>query len=384
MKKYILKLFDWRPEGSINLIFPDKSHYLIGSEATPLEIKFNNYKIVRNYFLSGPNAFGDCFINGDIECNNLTDFFIFYIRNKKNFDRMLPFKIFNLNISYLSHILRQNTLRGSKRNIRVHYDMGNDFFETWLDDTMQYSSAHFEKKHKTLEEAQENKFKKLNDYLYLNDNEKLLEIGCGWGTLSQYLFNINEIDLDAITISKEQLIFAKNLELKESNNKCNFVLKDYRNITETYNKIISIEMIEAVGKKYLPLYLKKIKECLKDDGHAIIQGITIANEKYDEYSKQVDFIQKYIFPGGFLPSKDLLINEAHDAGLKVEIIEDLNPSYVETLALWREKFNNKWPSLKNMGYDEKFKRIWNYYLSYCEAGFSEETIFISIFKLTPR
>ena len=141
---------------------------------------------------------------------------------------------------------------------------------------------------------------------------------------------------------------------------------------------------EAVGKKYLPLYLKKIKECLKDDGHAIIQGITIANEKYDEYSKQVDFIQKYIFPGGFLPSKDLLINEAHDAGLKVEIIEDLNPSYVETLALWREKFNNKWPSLKNMGYDEKFKRIWNYYLSYCEAGFSEETIFISIFKLTPR
>jgi cyclopropane-fatty-acyl-phospholipid synthase len=143
-------------------------------------------------------------------------------------------------------------------------------------------------------------------------------------------------------------------------------------------------MIEAVGEKYLPLYLRKIKECTRDDGFAIIQGITISDKKYKEYSNQVDFIQKYIFPGGFLPSKDILIKKANDEGLDVQIIEDLNYSYVRTLRLWRERFNQKWPKIKTMGYDEKFNRIWNYYLSYCEAGFSEKSIFVSVFKLTPK
>jgi cyclopropane-fatty-acyl-phospholipid synthase len=262
--------------------------------------------------------------------------------------------------------------------------MGNDFFEEWLDSNMQYSSAHFERDDQTLEEAQKNKFKKLENYLSLNDGEKLLEIGCGWGTLSQYLFNNNQIDIDAITISKEQLSFVKKLNIKNSFNNCSFDIKDYRNLVTNYNKIISIEMIEAVGEKYLPLYLRKIKECTRDDGFAIIQGITISDKKYKEYSNQVDFIQKYIFPGGFLPSKDILIKKANDEGLDVQIIEDLNSSYVRTLRLWRERFNQKWPKIKTMGYDEKFNRIWNYYLSYCEAGFSEKSIFVSVFKLTPK
>jgi len=384
MKKYILKLFDWKPVGAIKLIFPDKSYYLFGSENSSLEIKFNNYKIIRNYFLSGPNAFGDCYINGDVECSNLTDFFIFYLRNKENFDKMIRFKIFKINISYIFHLLRKNTIKGAKKNIRAHYDMGNDFFEEWLDNNMQYSSAHFEKDSQTLEEAQQTKFKKLEKYLSLNDGEKLLEIGCGWGTLSQYLFNNNQIDIDAITISREQLNFVKKLNIKDSFNNCSFGIKDYRNLSTNYNKIISVEMIEAVGEKYLPLYLRKIKECMHDDGFAIIQGITISNKKYNEYSNQVDFIQKYIFPGGFLPSKDILIKKANDEGLDIQIIEDLNSSYVRTLRLWRERFNQKWPKIKTMGYDERFHRIWNYYLSYCEAGFSEKSIFVSVFKLTPK
>ena len=260
MKKYILKLFDWKPVGAIKLIFPDKSYYLFGSENSSLEIKFNNYKIIRNYFLSGPNAFGDCYINGDVECSNLTDFFIFYLRNKENFDKMIRFKIFKINISYIFHLLRKNTIKGAKKNIRAHYDMGNDFFEEWLDNNMQYSSAHFEKDSQTLEEAQQTKFKKLEKYLSLNDGEKLLEIGCGWGTLSQYLFNNNQIDIDAITISREQLNFVKKLNIKDSFNNCSFGIKDYRNLSTNYNKIISVEMIEAVGEKYLPLYLSIIKE----------------------------------------------------------------------------------------------------------------------------
>jgi len=384
MKKYIKKLFSWEPKGSIRIIFPDGSEHLLGSEETDLYMKFNNYKIVWNFFTSRANAFSDCYVNGDIECSDLTSFFIFYLRNKENFDNMAPFKILKLNLSYLSHVLRWNSISGARKNIRAHYDMGNDFFAEWLDDSMQYSSAHFNEDNKTLEEAQNNKLQKLNAYLDIKDDDTLLEIGCGWGTLAQYLFNKNNINIDAITISDEQLKFARTLNLKSSNKKCDFKLQDYRNTDTKYNKIVSIEMIEAVGKKYLPIYLDTIKKCLKNDGHAIIQGITIADDKFDEYSNQVDFIQKYIFPGGFLPSQKYLKDIAMSRGLEIETLDELNLSYAKTLRIWRERFNTKWSKIRTMGYDDKFRRIWNYYLSYCEAGFIEKSIFINVFKFKPK
>ncbi len=382
LKSYFKKLFNWEPNGSLKIIFPDNTDYVIGSVNSDLTIKLNNYRIVWNYFTSGPNAFGDCYVNGDIECSDLTQFFIFYLRNKQKFDKMTPLKIFRFNISYVLHLLRWNSLRGARKNIRAHYDMGNNFFSEWLDDKMQYSSAHFDSKQITLEQAQENKFKKINSYLNIKNNEKVLEIGCGWGTLSQYLFENNTINIDAITISEEQLKYARELNITKKLADCNFKLEDYRKTNSKYNKIVSVEMIEAVGSKYLPIYIETIKKCLQKDGHAIIQGITIADERFTEYSRQVDFIQKYIFPGGFLPSKKLLEKIAETKQLQIEVLEDFNQSYVKTLSMWREKFNKKWPRIKSLGYDDRFKRIWNYYLSYCEAGFCEDSIQISIFKLS--
>ena len=294
---------------------------------------------------------------------------------------MIRFKIFKINISYIFHLFRKNTIKGAKKNIRAHYDMGNDFFEEWLDSNMQYSSAHFERDNQTLEEAQKNKFKKLENYLSLNDGEKLLEIGCGWGTLSQYLFNNNQIDIDAITISKEQLSFVKKLNIKDSFNNCSFDIKDYRNLFTNYNKIISIEMIEAVGEKYLPLYLRKIRECTRDDGFAIIQGITISDKKYKEYSNQVDFIQKYIFPGGFLPNKNTINKLVSNNGLTVNSYISYADHYANTLAIWRNEFNKKWDLIKNQGFDNTFKRMWEFYLSYCEAGFKSKNIDLIQFSL---
>ncbi len=382
IKKYFKKLFNWEPNGSLRIIFPDNTDHIIGSDNSELTIKLNNYKIIWNYFTSGPNAFGDCYVNGDIECSDLKQFFIFYLRNKEKFDQMAPLKVFRFNISYFLHLLRWNSIRGAKKNIRAHYDMGNNFFSEWLDEKMQYSSAHFDDEHVTLEQAQENKFKKINAYLEIKNNEEILEIGCGWGALSQYIFENNQVNIDAITISEEQLRYAKNLDVTNGIEHCNYKLEDYRKTNSKYNKIVSIEMIEAVGSKYLPIYLETIKKCLRRDGHAIIQGITIADEKFEEYSQQVDFIQKYIFPGGFLPSKDLLKKIAKKKQLNIEVIEDFNHSYVKTLSIWREQFNKKWPQIRDMGYDERFRRIWNYYLSYCEAGFYEDSIRISIFKFS--
>lgn len=382
IKNYFKKLFNFEPNGSLKIIFPDNTYYVIGSTKSDLTIKLNNYKIIWSYFTSGPNAFGDCYVNGDIECSDLTQFFVFYLRNKEKFDKMTPLKIFRFNISYFLHLLRWNSLRGAKKNIRAHYDMGNNFFSEWLDKKMQYSSAHFDKNHTTLDQAQENKFKKINTYLDIKNNEEILEIGCGWGTLSKYLFENNTISIDAITISEEQLKYAKDLGVAKSIGQCNFKLEDYRKIQSKYDKIVSVEMIEAVGSKYLPIYIDTIKKCLQNDGHAIIQGITIADDKFAKYSRQVDFIQKYIFPGGFLPSKKLLEKIANKKKLNIEVLEDFNQSYVKTLSLWREQFNTKWPHIKDLGYDDRFKRIWNYYLSYCEAGFCEESIQISIFRFS--
>jgi cyclopropane-fatty-acyl-phospholipid synthase len=278
-------------------------------------------------------------------------------------------------------LLNKNTINRSKKNISLHYDLGNNFFQQWLDETMQYSSAHYENKHKNLKDAQYNKFKNINNLLDLSKDDNVLEIGCGWGSLAQYLFNENDISIDAITISEKQLQYAKKLSLKSKSNNCSFKLLDYRHTSGLYDKIVSVEMIEAVGIKYLPVYFETIKNRLKPNGYAIIQAITIGEESFSNYSRNVDFIQKYIFPGGVLPSIKQLEKETMRHGLEIENINILNDSYAKTLQEWRNKFNNNWEIIKKIGYDEKFKRTWNYYLSYCEAGFAERTINVGLYKI---
>ena len=263
--------------------------------------------------------------------------------------------------------------------------MGNEFFSLWLDKTLTYSSAIFEENKNNLEEAQINKYKKLINLIKPKTGDKILEIGCGWGGFSEYLGKNFDVKLDCITISKKQYDFAKErIQRNQLNEKINIYMKDYRDVKNKYNSIASIEMIEAVGKNYLESYFKTIKDNLQNNGTAAIQAITIDDKLFDRYKTKEDFIQKYIFPGGFLPCKKSLHQYADQSGLNVVEYNSYGSHYSNTLNIWRREFANKWEEISKQGFDLTFKRMWNFYLSYCDAGFKSKNIDLIQFSMQNR
>ena len=260
--------------------------------------------------------------------------------------------------------------------------MGNEFFSLWLDDTLTYSSAIFENDKLDLEKAQINKYKKLTSLIKPKIGDKVLEIGCGWGGFAEFIGKNYDVKLDCITISKKQFDYAKNRIYKIGlNEKINIKMQDYRDVKNKYNSIASIEMIEAVGQDYLKNYFQSIKKYLKNDGKAAIQAITIDDKLFNRYKKKEDFIQKYIFPGGFLPSKNSLVEHAKKTGLEFTQCNSYGVHYGNTLKIWREKFFKSWEHISKQGFDNTFKRMWNFYLSYCEAGFRSKNIDLIQFSL---
>ena len=285
-------------------------------------------------------------------------------------------------INFLKNIIIKNTKGRSKENIAKHYDLGNEFFSLWLDKTLTYSSAIFEKKNQDLSDAQNNKYQKLINLIKPKNGDKVLEIGCGWGGFAEYLGKKYDIKLDCITISKKQYEYAKERINKCGlNEKVNIQIKDYRDLKDKYNSIASIEMIEAVGQNYLQSYFKTIKENLASGGTAAIQAITIDDNLFGRYKNKQDFIQKYIFPGGFLPSKNSINKHVSENDLTIKSYDSYADHYSSTLALWRNEFNKKWDLIKNQGFDLTFKRMWEFYLSYCEAGFKSKNIDLIQFSL---
>jgi len=315
------------------------------------------------------------------ETDNLTDLIEITARNIKlihKFSGVLDFPLVN----FFKNKLIKNTKKRSKKNIAKHYDLGNDFFSLWLDETLTYSSAIFENQNQALSEAQNNKYQKLINLLKLNDNSKVLEIGCGWGGFAEYFGKNYNSKLDCITISKKQYDFAKERIHKEGlNEKVNIEIKDYRDVQSEYDSIVSIEMIEAVGQNYLQNYFNTIKSNISDTGSVAIQAITIHDSLFDRYKNKQDFIQKYIFPGGFLPSKKSLYKYASDNGLKFNEYNSYAKHYSETLAIWNKEFNKKWDLIKSQGFDLNFKKMWEFYLSYCEAGFKSKNIDLIQFSI---
>ena len=251
-----------------------------------------------------------------------------------------------------------------------------------MDNTLTYSGAIFDEKTSELSVAQNNKYQKLIDLIKPSNGQKVLEIGCGWGGFAEYLGKKYDVKLDCITISKKQFEYAKERIHKCGlNEKVNIEIKDYRDLKDKYNAIASIEMIEAVGQNYLENYFKTIKYNLSDDGKAAIQAITIDDSLFDRYKNKQDFIQKYIFPGGFLPSKKSLYKYVEDNGLKFNEYNSYSKHYSDTLIIWREEFIKKWDLIKNQGFDLNFKKMWEFYLSYCEAGFKSKNIDLIQFSL---
>ena len=336
-----------------------------------------NYNLIRN----GSIGLAESYMQGYFETDNLSNLIEITAKNIKliyKFSGILDFSA----IHFLKNKIIKNTKKRSKENIAKHYDLGNDFFSLWLDETLTYSSAIFENDSQNLSDAQNNKYQKLINLLKPRDNSKVLEIGCGWGGFAEYLGKNYNVKLDCITISKKQYEFAKERIYKAGlNEKINLEIKDYRDLKGKYDSIASIEMIEAVGQNYLQSYFNTIKNNLSTHGNAGIQAITIDDSLFDRYKNKQDFIQKYIFPGGFLPSKKSLYKYADDNGLKFNEYNSYSKHYSDTLIIWRKEFIKKWDLIKKQGFDLNFKKMWEFYLSYCEAGFKSKNIDLIQFSL---
>ena len=344
-----------------------------------LKIKKPNFTF--NLIKGGSVGFAESYMRDEFETDNLSNLIEITARNIKiiyKFSGLLDFPLIN----FIKNLLIKNTKNRSKENIAKHYDLGNEFFSLWLDKTLTYSSAIFDEKTKDLSEAQNNKYQKLIDLIKPNNGDKVLEIGCGWGGFAEYLGKKYDVKLDCITISKKQFEYAKERIYKCGlNEKVNIEIKDYRDLKNKYNSIASIEMIEAVGQNYLESYFKTIKNNLSTNGKAAIQAITIDDSLFDRYKNKQDFIQKYIFPGGFLPSKNSLNRYVSDNGLTIKSYDSYADHYSNTLAIWRNEFNKKWDLIKQQGFDSTFKRMWEFYLSYCEAGFKSKNIDLIQFSI---
>ena len=373
-------------KGHLILTNYDDEKYLFGdpSQKLKVKIKINKPGLTYQIVKSGSTGLAEAYMRGDFETDDLTNLIELTAKNIKlvyKFSGLLDFSIFNK----IKNFLLKNDKSRSKKNISKHYDLGNEFFSLWLDPTLTYSSAIFDQKDNDLEKAQINKYKKLVELIRPKSGNKILEIGCGWGGFAEYVGKNHDVKLDCITISKKQFEYASNRIFKNGlNEKINIQFKDYRDVKQKYNSIASIEMIEAVGQNYLENYFKTIKTNLVSEGSAAIQAITIDDNLFDRYKTKEDFIQKYIFPGGFLPSKKKLYDLSQNNGLAINQYNSYGLHYSNTLKIWRDEFFKKWEEISKQGFDNKFKRMWHFYLSYCEAGFKSKNIDLIQFSLQNR
>ena len=380
--KIVFNSLKFIKHGNLKIINHDGKEYTFGNgnEKLNADLKINKpgltFKIIKN----GSVGLAEAYMDNYFETNNLTNLIELAAKNIKivhKFSGSFDLSIFNK----IKGLFIKNNKSRSKENIRKHYDLGNEFFSLWLDKTLTYSSAIFDDSN-DLEKAQLNKYKKLSNLVKPKSGDKMLEIGCGWGGFAEYIGKNYDVKLDCITISKKQYEYSKKRIHNEGlNEKINIQMLDFRDVKNNYNSIASIEMIEAVGQSYLKNYFNTIKENLVDGGTAAIQSITIDDSIYDRYKSKTDFIQKYIFPGGFLPSKNELVNLANQSGLKFENCNSYGDHYSNTLNIWREEFLEKWEQISSQGFDNTFKRIFNFYLSYCEAGFKSKNIDLIQFAL---
>ena len=271
--------------------------------------------------------------------------------------------------------LQRNHKAQARKNISYHYDLGNEFYKLWLDDTMTYSSAYFETGQESLENAQTAKYARLVDQMGVSPGDHILEIGCGWGGFAEYAARERGLRVTGLTISKEQLNFARQrIEKAGLSDLVSLRMQDYRDETGTYDGIASIEMFEAVGQKYWPVYFDTIRERLKPGCLATLQVITVGDHRWEAYQRSVDFIRKYIFPGGMLPSPGALRAEVEKAGLSVARSIEFGASYNQTLRRWHEVFNARWDDVAALGFDDRFRRMWNYYLTSCAGAFGNATV----------
>lgn len=342
----------------------------------------HRWRTMRRLMFGGDVGFAEAYMDGDWSTPDLATLIELAARNETALSEVTAGRWFNRLLHRMRHLLRANTKSGSRRNIEAHYDLGNDFYKLWLDPSMTYSSAFYADPKQSLEDAQDNKLARIMDLLSLKGGERVLEIGCGWGRLAERITTERDALVTGLTLSPSQLKGARERLAKAgAAGKADLRLQDYRDVTETFDRVVSIEMIEAVGEKYWPAYFGKIAEVLNAGGRAVLQVITIAEERFELYRKNADFIQRYIFPGGMLPSHGVMLEQIKQAGMKFVSLENFGESYAHTLNEWNRRFQRAWPEIEAMGYSKKFKRTWEYYLAYCEGGFRSKAIDVGLYVM---
>lgn len=364
--------------GILTLQIPDGRRVTIkGKKAGPEgTLILHNWNLIHKALTNATIGVGESYIDGDWESPDVSTVLSVLAMNQGVDDTIARHARGLLRLfERTRHWLRSNTKTQAKKNISAHYDLGNDFYTQWLDETMTYSSALYEEGADDLASAQRDKYKALAVATGIQPGDRILEIGCGWGGFAEYAAKELDCHVTGLSLSQEQLKYAQErLDKLGLSHKVNFKYQDYRDETEKYDRIISIEMFEAVGEKYWRTYFDKVKDCLKPGGTAGLQIITMNPRNYKHYKNNPDFIQRYIFPGGMLPADDAIENLGTTAGLSTDSNRAFGLDYAQTLAQWREKFWANWEHIKPLGFDDRFKRLWEFYLYYCEAGFRAGTI----------
>ena len=358
-------------------------HFGETSAALHADVQILSPGVYWRVLMGGSLAAAEAWMDGEWETTQLTPLLEILALNGQVLGRLEKgFRLFSRPLERLRHRTRRNSRAQARENIAAHYDLGNTFYAHFLDNELLYSSALFTADEQDLTAAQQAKMARLCDQLALNANDHLLEIGTGWGAMAEYAARHYGCRVTTTTLSQEQYLWAKERIVRAGlQDRVEVLLCDYRDLTGEYDKLVSIEMIEAVGQRYLPTFFRTCQARLRPGGRMAIQAITIQDQRYRDYSKSVDFIQRYIFPGGFLPSITAM-NElmTRHTDFVMRNLFDMGPDYARTLALWRQRFVHAWQEIEKLGFDERFRRMWLYYLGYCEAGFNARTI--SVVQLT--
>ena len=375
LPRYFRRVFDLMGKlnsGRVDFVLPDGRRFRAeGKSSGPVaEVTINNPEVFARLIREGDLGFSDAYLDGWWTTPDLQTFMDFiHADNDDMYDGFSGIAIVRA-WEKARFWFQSNSKRQALKNISHHYDLGNDFYSLWLDDTMTYSSALFNTGQESLENAQIAKYASMIDHMGVKPGDHVLEIGCGWGGFAEYAAKERGLKVTGLTISKEQLLYARQrIKNNGLEDKVDLKLQDYRDETGVYDGVASIEMFEAVGQKYWPIYFETIKHCLKPGKQATLQIITVHDARWDVYRKSVDFIQKYIFPGGMLPSPTVLRQEVTKAGLRVHHSIEFGKSYSQTLRRWFDVFNDQWDTINDMGFDDRFRRMWNFYLTSCAATF---------------
>ncbi|MDI1302927.1 MAG: cyclopropane-fatty-acyl-phospholipid synthase [bacterium] len=366
-----LKIMESIRVGSMELLTPEGERLQFNGDSSGpnAHLEINDWSACSDILKSGDIGVAEAYRDHKIETPDLLSVLLLALANQDILEKTLHGSFWGTLLYRLRHLMNRNTRQGSQKNIHAHYDIGNTFYRLWLDSSMTYSAAIFQQENQSLLDAQHAKYDRLLDLLEVKRGDHVLEIGCGWGAFAERAAE-RGCYVTGISLSKEQLVWARErVKGTTAEGRTHFVYQDYRDISGQYDAIVSIEMLEAVGQNYWPEYFRKIKDSLKPGGKAALQSITIADDRFDDYQRGTDFIQQYIFPGGMLPSPEILDRETGKAGLALEDIHFFGLDYARTLRAWRENFEAHLEEVRAQGFDDAFTRLWRFYLCYCEAGF---------------